>query len=80
MFKARIVLFVLVLLVFSSCKEQAPRIFKKKVEPEKTGTGEDIERFGFMESATPTAVPKVIVPFDNERTRQTVNEGSVMDE
>ena len=50
-------------------KDQALEYFKDKPESNPS----NLEKFGFDEQVTPRPTPKVVVPFDNERTRQDSN-------
>lgn len=66
--------FLILLIIFGllGCeeqKDQALEYFKEKPE----SSVSDLEKFGFDERATPKPTPKVVIPFDNERTRQESN-------
>jgi hypothetical protein len=63
--------FLLIIFGLFSCEEQrdeAIEYFNNRGTPAKSTS--EIERFGFDDKPTPRATPKVIVPFDNQRTRE----------
>jgi len=70
----RSLLLLLCIIGFVACEEQkekALEYYKNKTQPKTSNS--TIEKFGFDEKATPNPTPKVVIPFDNERTRQDAN-------
>ena len=65
--KTRLIFLILIGAILG-CKEQkdkALEYYKGESRP-----NADIERFGFDQKATPKPTPKVIIPFDDVRTRE----------
>ena len=63
--------FLILLMIFGliGCekqKDEALEYFQKKPQPNNS----NLERFGFRDKPTPIPTKKIVIPFDNERTRE----------